>query len=175
MTIYTKTGDNGYTSLADGTRVSKADVRIDTYGTSDELNSWVGLLRASLRNEDGILEETDRQLHFLQNKLFNLGAELSLASGDWIEMSDVCQLEGWIDAMQAHLPRQRAFILPVGGHSVSVCQICRTICRRLERKMIVLGVKKDSLVFVNRMSDYLFVLARYIGFVKGETEEVWSK
>ncbi|MBQ2170297.1 MAG: ATP:cob(I)alamin adenosyltransferase, partial [Paludibacteraceae bacterium] len=94
--IYTKTGDKGETSLANGKRVPKTDVRIEAYGTVDELNSWVGLLRAQMTNHQ--LPMTNDQLEWIQNKLFDLGASLSLAPGEWIVESDVLQLEQWIDA-----------------------------------------------------------------------------
>ena len=118
--IYTKTGDKGETSLANGQRVAKTDLRIEAYGTVDELNSWIGALR--------VVAE-DSQLEWIQNKLFNLGAELSDAPGEWIIEKDVKQLEAWIDEIQAKLPALRAFLLPCGGEAVSRCHICRTVCR----------------------------------------------
>ena len=179
--IYTKTGDKGETSLANGQRVSKTDLRLEAYGTVDELNSWIGLLRAS----DGewlkrsTADGPDRQLARVQNLLFNLGAALSCAPGEWIAETDVCQLEQWIDAMQQELPRQKAFVLPVGGEAVGRCHVCRTICRRAERAMLRIEEADEQtavlLQFINRLSDYLFVLARYIGFVSGEKEEFWQK
>ncbi len=177
--IYTKTGDKGETSLANGERISKADARIEAYGTVDELNSWIGMLRASLANSQQPIANGQQliahdQLRWLQNKLFNLGAALSLAPGEWIKEADVHQVEQWIDAMQAELPRQKAFILPSGSESVTRCHVCRTICRRAERKMIALGCEDEPLRFMNRISDYLFVLARYIGHLANEPEEAWK-
>ena len=177
--IYTKTGDKGETSLANGERISKADARIEAYGTVDELNSWIGMLRASLSNIQALTANSQQpiandQLRWLQNKLFNLGAALSLAPGEWIKEADVHQIEQWIDAMQAELPRQKSFILPSGGESVARCHVCRTICRRAERKMIALGCADEPLRFMNRISDYLFVLARYIGHLANEPEEAWK-
>ena len=174
MAIYTKTGDTGMTSLANGERLLKSDLRIDTYGVCDELNSWVGYLRASIAMSS-LLEEQYAQLLWVQNKLFNLGALLSKAPGDWIVVADVEEVEHWIDAMQQALPIQRSFILPAGSETVCRCHLCRTVCRRLERKMILLGVEGDALKFVNRMSDYLFVLSRFGIFQNGEKEESWSK
>lgn len=168
--IYTKTGDKGETSLANGTRISKADTRIEAYGTVDELNSWIGLLRAGISHES-----VQAELAWLQNKLFNLGAALSLAPGEWIGESDSKQLEKWIDAMQAIVPKQRSFILPTGSESVARCHVSRTICRRAERDMIRLGCDPTFLMFINRTSDYLFVLARYLGHLNGESEESWQK
>ncbi len=190
MAIYTKTGDRGETSLANGQRVTKTDVRIEAYGTVDELNSWVGALRASLRQQEDGLPSLDVQLERVQNKLFNLGAALSEAPGEWITADDVRQLEEWIDVMQEKLPPQRAFVLPAGGETVTRCHICRTICRRAERRMIELAQFKKmkteetesrlesmnfGLQYVNRLSDYFFVMSRYVGYKNGEKEAIWCK
>lgn len=172
MSIYTKTGDKGETSLANGERISKADARIEAYGTVDELNSWIGFLRTQLTNAK--LAETNAQLAWLQNKLFNLGAALSLAPGEWIKEDDVKLIEQWIDAIQAVVPKQRAFLLPAGNEIVCRCHVCRTICRRAERKMIALGCDEEALKLMNRISDYLFVVARYVNYIFGEEEEEWK-
>lgn len=171
--IYTKTGDKGETSLASGRRVAKTDVRIEAYGTVDELNSWVGALRVQLDNSRLLLDAG--QLEWIQNKLFNLGAELSEAPGEWITEENVQQVEKWIDAMQAIVPQQRAFVLPMGSESVTRCHICRTVCRRAERRMIEAQAKSVALQFVNRLSDYFFVLSRFVGYKNKETEYVWKK
>ena len=170
--IYTKTGDKGETSLANGMRVPKTDPRIEAYGTVDELNSWIGALRAEIANSQQLTANS--QLAWIQNKLFNLGAALSEAQGQWIEPSDIKQVEDWIDAMQAIVPKQRAFILPMGNEAVTRCHICRTVCRRAERRMIESNVDALYLQFINRLSDYLFVLARYIAHQAGEPEYVWK-
>ena len=183
MAVYTKTGDKGDTSLANGARISKADARIEAYGTVDELNSWIGMLRAGVQSTDHCVDRVQTELQWLQNKLFNLGAALSLAPGEWITDADVHQLEQWIDEMQAQVPRQKSFILPSGSEPVCRCHVCRTICRRAERKMIDLVESQKSkdesyftlLQFINRTSDFLFVLARFIAFEKKEQEEAWSK
>lgn len=164
--IYTKTGDKGETSLANGQRVSKTDARIEAYGTVDELNSWVGALRVLV---------SEPQLEWVQNKLFNLGAELSEAPGEWIKAADVQQVEQWIDAMQSVVPKQHAFLLPAGSEAVTRCHVCRTVCRRAERRMIEAQASETALQFVNRLSDYLFVLSRYVAFRRGESEEEWKK
>ena len=171
--IYTKTGDKGETSLANGQRVMKTDARIEAYGTVDELNSWIGMLRVSLGEER--FKESAEQLEWIQNKLFNLGAELSQAPGEWITSADVTQLESWIDAIQKVVPQQRAFVLPMGSEPVTRCHVCRTICRRSERRMIEAESNPVSLQFINRLSDYLFVLSRYVGYQNGEIENVWKK
>ena len=179
MAIYTKTGDKGETSLANGQRISKADARIEAYGTVDELNSWIGALRAEVRKPTSDLsqkeKEIDEQLQWMQNKLFNLGAALSLAPGEWVTAADVRQIEQWIDAMQAVVPKQHAFLLPAGNETVCRCHICRTICRRAERRMIALGSPDEAMQLMNRISDYLFVLARYVNFVCKEEEEAWRQ
>lgn len=172
MSIYTKTGDKGETSLASGQRVRKTDARIEAYGTVDELNSWIGLLRA--QNTDRFAH-VDEQLHWIQNKLFNLGAALSEAPGEWLRIEDVRQLEEWIDAIQAVVPKQRAFILPAGGETVARCHVCRTVCRRAERRMIEAQADGLFLQFVNRLSDYLFVLSRLFSTSSENAETVWEK
>lgn len=173
--IYTKTGDKGTTSLASGQRVAKTDARIETYGTADELNSFVGLLKAECEYHD-----TKKQLNYIQNKLFNLGAFLSEAPGEWITEADGHILEGYIDAMQLQVPPQRAFVLPAGNRFMALSHVCRTITRRLERKMVALAPEPDeqmqaSLIFVNRLSDYFFVLARWMGVNCDISDDFWVK
>ena len=186
--IYTKTGDKGQTSLANGQRVPKTDARIEAYGTVDELNSWIGQLRAlvlqaqtsQVHPSQAELAQADTapsedRLCWIQNKLFNLGAALSEAPGTWIVEADVKQLEHWIDDTQAHLPQLRAFVLPTGNSMACTCHICRTVCRRAERRMIEAEADAVALQFINRMSDYLFVLARYLNCRFKMEEEVWKK
>ena len=173
MAIYTKTGDKGTTALANGERVSKTDVRIEAYGTVDELNSWLGLLDASLSGDRrGDIHE---QILWIQNKLFNLGAGLSEAPGEWISDEDVRQLEEWVDAMQGVVPKQNCFLLPTGSEPVCRCHVGRTICRRAERRMIDAKADERYVRFMNRLSDFLFVLARYITFLRNESETGWKK
>ena len=171
MAIYTKTGDKGETSLANGQRVSKADARLEAYGTIDELNSFIGWLRVACASSQ---QKTDAQLKWVQDKLFNLGALLSCADGEWILDADVKQLEAWIDEMQAEVPKQKSFILPSGTEASCRAQIARTVCRRAERKMIGIDIPETSMRFVNRLSDYLFVLSRYLNFAAGQKEENWT-
>ena len=172
--IYTKTGDKGETSLASGRRVSKTDVRIEAYGTVDELNSWVGALQSVITNDE-LRVENGKQLAVIQHKLFNLGAELSEAPGEWITENDVTAVEKWIDEIQAVVPPQRAFILPAGSEPVTRCHICRTICRRAERRMIDAKASDIALRYINRLSDYFFVLSRLVCYQNGETEIEWKK
>ena len=166
MKIYTKTGDKGTTSLVGGTRVSKSDLRLEAYGTADELNSFVGLLRAKHLPED-----TDKVLNFVQNKLFNLGACLATEHDkqDYVKdllltAENVALLESEIDRMTAELPVIRSFILPAGTEGVALAHVCRTVTRRLERRMIELGDCFEGsgvcLQFVNRLSDYFFILSK---------------
>lgn len=173
MAIYTKTGDKGQTSLANGERISKTDVRIEAYGTVDELNSWIGMLRAAV-NASGVTSDSENQLEWIQNKLFNLGAALSEAPGEWIKAADVTQLEQWIDAIQAVVPKQRAFILPMGNEAVTRSHVCRTVCRRCERRMIEAQADSLYLQFINRLSDYLFVLSRFLCYQSDEPEYMWK-
>lgn len=172
--IYTKTGDKGQTSLASGQRVPKTDARIEAYGTVDELNSWIGLLRAGV-SANSQEPTTNSQLEWIQNKLFNLGAALSDAPGEWITEADVHQLEAWIDAMVNDTPKQHAFILPAGSEIVCRAHVCRTICRRAERRMIDAKAAEIHLQFINRLSDYFFVFSRYFSYKNGEKESIWCK
>lgn len=168
MRIYTKTGDKGQTSLANGQRVAKTDVRIEAYGTSDELNSLVGWLRA---------EADCEQLKWIQNRLFDLGA--CLAGADMhLEPAAIEQLEQWIDGMQTEVPPLRAFVLPAGNEAMCRCHVCRTVTRRLERCMLACERAEDwrnELIFVNRLSDFFFVLARFWAKKDKITEETWQK
>ncbi len=173
--IYTRTGDKGETSLANGERISKADARIEAYGTVDELNSWIGLLRSGVQTTDRYADRVQSELAWIQNKLFNLGAALSLAPGEWINAEDVRQVEAWIDSMQAEVPKQHAFVLPSGNETMTRCHVCRTICRRAERRMIALGCEDVAMQLMNRISDYLFVLARYVGYRMNVPEETWKR
>ncbi len=181
MKIYTKSGDKGRTSLATGKRVSKSDLRLEAYGTADELNSYVGWLRSKVLELSGSwVVGVDSQLVWLQNRLFDLGAilagsDMPLASGS------VARLESWIDEMQEELPELRAFILPGGSEVVAMCHVCRTVVRRLERSMVVWheesgeNVADDVWQFVNRLSDYCFVLARYVAKKIEISVPIWEK
>ncbi len=172
MKIYTKTGDSGTTALFGGTRVPKHHIRIESYGTVDELNSWLGLIR-----DQEINTQSKDQLAKIQDKLFTLGAKLAtdpekaiLKNGKErlnipkISVSDIEILENAIDEMDATLPQMTHFILPGGHTSVSYCHIARTVCRRAERMATVLfenePFDEKVLSYLNRLSDYLFVLAR---------------
>lgn len=166
MKIYTKTGDKGQTSLIGGTRVAKSDLRIEAYGTVDELNSYIGLIRDQAVNvaRRDLLKE-------IQDRLFTVGASLATdpeKAGkkpipDLLE-SDIALLEQEMDKMDAELPELRHFVLPGGHQAVSFCHLARTVCRRAERVVIRLEAEEfvEELVvkYLNRLSDYLFVLSR---------------
>jgi cob(I)alamin adenosyltransferase len=165
MKIYTKTGDTGTTALFGGKRVSKADLRIDTYGTVDELNSWMGVVR-----DQPVNEKRKNILIEIQDRLFTVGSILATEPGNTkvkipaLVESDISFLEKEIDSMEEELPPMKFFILPGGNQSVSFCHVTRTVCRRAERLTIALNSQEpvDGLVikYLNRLSDYLFVLAR---------------
>ena len=181
MKIYTKTGDKGRTSLATGKRVSKSDLRLDAYGTADELNSFVGLLRASLSKCEGEwVRDIDVQLGWVQNRLFDVGAILAGADLPF-EEKNVLHLEEWMDKMDAKLPVLKEFVLPGGNEQVSLCHVCRCVARRLERgvvKWLEDGDEEvDSVVvrYVNRLSDYLFVLSRFVANNLEISLFVWEK
>jgi len=165
MKIYTKTGDQGTTALFGGKRVSKSDLKIETYGTVDELNSWVGLVRDQEVNQKRIEELIE-----IQDRLFTIGSMLATEPGNTkvkiplLTEDDIGFLERKIDVMDAELPQMRSFILPGGHSSVSYCHLARTVCRRAERIVIALSTqeKLEPLIikYLNRLSDYLFVLCR---------------
>ena len=178
--IYTKTGDKGNTSLIGGTKVSKSHLRIEAYGTVDELNSYIGLCRDLLT-----LEDSRRLLQEIQDRLFTLGSHLALdpehrgkMTLPIIEERDILVLEERMDAMEGELPELKNFVLPGGSTVSSVCHIARCICRRAERN--VTGIESLSeqesmaLKYLNRLSDYLFVLARLLLVRTGAREIPWK-
>lgn len=178
MKIYTKTGDQGQTSLIGGTRVPKHHIRIEAYGTVDELNSWVGLIR-----DQDIAQNSKNILLEVQDRLFTIGAmlasdpEKSKMKIPLLKEEDVVLLEKEIDKMNEHLPEMRSFVLP-GGHAIiSYCHIARCVCRRAERNTIHLSETSmvDPLVikYLNRLSDYLFVLSRELTSILKAIETPW--
>jgi cob(I)alamin adenosyltransferase len=179
--IYTKTGDKGTTSLIGGTKVLKSDLRIETYGTVDELNSWIGLVNDSISDfsANNILKE-------IQDRLFTIGSSLAcdpekesrLIIPDLHE-TDVTLLEKEIDTMNEMLPEMKHFILPGGSTAISTIHIARCVCRRAERYCVNLAnhngnVQTLIIKYLNRLSDYLFVLARYVGHLHNVPEVVWN-
>ncbi|MCC9135665.1 cob(I)yrinic acid a,c-diamide adenosyltransferase [Pontibacter silvestris] len=179
MKIYTKTGDKGTTSLIGGTRVAKSHLRIEAYGTVDELNAYIGLVRDQDVNKgrSGILKE-------IQDRLFTMGA--SLASDPEKETKktpdlhekDIILLEQEIDVMTAEVPPLRAFVLPGGHQSVSFGHVARCVCRRAERLIIRLQeespVEDLVVIYLNRLSDYLFALCRKMTYELQAEEIVWK-
>ncbi|WP_439881577.1 cob(I)yrinic acid a,c-diamide adenosyltransferase [Pontibacter sp. MBLB2868] len=179
MKIYTKTGDKGNTSLIGGTRVAKSDLRIEAYGTVDELNSYIGLVRDQEVNQGrmDILKE-------IQDRLFTIGALLAtdpdkskMKTPDLHE-EDIVLLEKEIDDLTAEVPPLRAFILPGGHQSVSFCHVARCVCRRAERLAIRLQqeseVEELVIKYLNRLSDYLFALCRKMTQELGAEEVIWK-
>ena len=179
MKIYTKKGDQGSTGLIGGTRVSKGDVRIEAYGTVDELNSYIGLISTMPIDNLYIL-----QLQEIQDRLFTIGSHLAadpekskMQLPDLLEV-DVEKLENWMDAMDESLAPLTAFILP-GGHAIIAhTHVARCICRRAERMAVILdeleGVEALVLTYLNRLSDYLFMLSRKISLDLGISEHTWT-
>lgn len=179
MKIYTKTGDDGTTGLFGGKRVSKSDIRIAAYGDVDELNAHIGMLRDQTVNE--LYKEL---LVKIQNNLFVVGAMLAVEPGNVkvkvpvLDENEIIVLENEIDKMETILPPLKCFILPGGHSSVSFAHIARTVCRRAERSVILLSkteeVKAVIIQYLNRLSDYLFMLSRVIAFHVQAEETPWK-
>jgi len=181
MKIYTKAGDEGKTSLIGGTRVPKSHIRIESYGTVDELNSFVGLVSDMCNNE-----EIQKVLNEVQDRLFTVGSHLAcdpdkesaLQIPDLTEV-DIANLEKKIDKMNEVLAPMKSFILPVGHSAISMTHVARCVCRRAERWCVNLQeenlfVEPIVIKYLNRLSDYLFVLARYIGHLNGVIDMPWK-
>jgi cob(I)alamin adenosyltransferase len=179
--IYTKTGDDGTSGLVGGNRVKKSDLRLEAYGTVDELNSWIGLIRSIVNNKN-----VAELLMDVQNTLFIIGSKLAsdekgkrITDSLVIDYGKIEKLENAIDEYEIHLPEIKNFILPGGSLLSGYCHIARTVCRRAERSIIRMDAdsKMDKVIvqYVNRLSDYLFVLARKIANDSGTAELFWSK
>ena len=185
--IYTKTGDKGETGLAGGTRVPKDSDRIEAYGTVDELNSVLGIVRCFLKEASGneALKKIDPRLYKIQNILFIVGADLATAPGKTspglvtVQDKQVAELEHWIDEWQEDLKPLPEFILPGGGKAASFLHEARTVCRRAERLVVRLSrkeaVRLEVIRYLNRLSDALFVLARWVSKTLGEEEVLWDR
>lgn len=187
--VYTRSGDDGGTMLASGERIGKDHLRIRSYGDIDELNAQIGVLRIELRRADeakdaGFVATADAELARIQHELFNLGAELATPSAvdevPKLAVHDrhVARLEHEIDAHNALLEPLRSFVLPGGGAVAAVCHVARTVCRRAERELVALAhadrVRGEALRYVNRLSDYLFVLSRAAARAWQEPEVLWD-
>ena len=178
--IYTRTGDKGTTSLVGGQRVSKADRSIESYGTIDELNSFIGLLMTAIEDS-----EDEKFLLFIQHKLFTIGSYLAtdqstteLKIESQVTQESIEKIEHEIDRIDETLPKMKNFVLPGGCRSASLAHVCRTVCRRAELRIYSLAeqaeVEDPVLIFVNRLSDYLFVLARKECLKHNGKEIIWD-
>jgi cob(I)alamin adenosyltransferase len=178
--IYTKTGDDGFTGLGDGTRVSKDSARVAAYGDVDECSSVLGLVIA-----EGLDEQWNERLAQVQNDLFDVGSDLCRPGDPKGEArmgeAYVQRLEGWIDGANSDLPDLTSFILPGGTKGAAWLHLARTVCRRAERSVVTLFADPEEaaqsnpqvLLYLNRLSDLLFVLARYVNHAAGEGDVLW--
>ena len=190
--VYTRTGDAGQTSLIGGTRVSKTDLRLEAYGTVDELNAQLGLLHTYLADptaDESVVatRAVDAALLLrVQSDLFSVGASLATDTSKLpprptaiVTPEMVSELEQAIDRIDSQLPPLRLFILPGGGRAAAVAHVCRTVCRRAERRILALAEQADVapelLAYVNRLSDYLFVLSRKLNVDEKIEEIIWNK
>lgn len=189
MKIYTRTGDKGTTALVGGRRISKAESRLDAYGTIDELNSHLGLLLAFTHPEATIAATDHLLLRRIQNRLFDLGAYLATDPADLaggtetppagIGAPEIEELEEAIDRLDATLPALHSFILPGGTKGAAQANVARTVCRRAERAMVAIDpdnspVHPLALAYVNRLSDYLFTLGRALNAIAGTPDTPWQ-
>jgi cob(I)alamin adenosyltransferase len=173
--IYTRTGDDGTTGLAGGSRIAKHDLRIEAFGTVDETSSAIALILA----EPSVPEPMRQLLTQVQNDLFEVGAELSMPEYKGVDADYVVALEQALDRINDHLPPLKEFVLPGGGRAAAACHLARTICRRAERVAWALAeretVSADLLHYLNRLSDLLFVAARALTRSEGGDEVLWQK
>ena len=173
--IYTRTGDQGTTGLGDGTRVDKDALRVEAYGTTDELNSALGMVLA----ETDIPADLRHWLEEIQHDLFDLGAELCIPGHNVLTAAFIERLEQQIDSMNTQLPPLKEFILPGGNRAASACHLARTICRRAERRVFSLSkvetINDWGLKYLNRLSDLLFVAARILARTDNGREVLWNR
>lgn len=172
--IATKTGDKGETGLGDGSRISKSSERMHAIGDVDELNSWVGMLRAELDEADDLIP----LLHQIQHDLFDLGGELSVPGFNALQEVLISDLEDNLEALNDTLPPLKDFILPGGSKAAALCHMTRTVCRRAERSLVQLNQVDElnplALRYVNRLSDLLFVTARVLARRENGSEILWK-
>ncbi|MBM95157.1 MAG: ATP:cob(I)alamin adenosyltransferase [Oceanospirillaceae bacterium] len=172
--ITTRTGDGGSTGLGDGSRISKTSARIHAIGDVDELNSWIGLLDASLPS-DHDLQDLLKQI---QNDLFDLGGELAVPGFNGFNAQALSDLEQQQEALNEQLPPLKDFILPGGNQAAAHCHLARAVCRRAERALVELGIQDDTnpllLAYLNRLSDTLFIAARVLARENGDQEVLWQ-
>lgn len=173
--IYTRTGDKGTTGLGDGSRVDKDSLRVEAYGTTDELNSVIGMVLS----ESTTTEPLQGWLLEIQHDLFDLGAELCVPGHKVLTEAFVTRLEQHIDTMNSDLPYLKEFILPGGNRAATTCHLARTVCRRSERRVLSLSkvepINEWGLKYLNRLSDFLFVAARVLARAEGGTEVMWNR
>ncbi len=186
MKLYTRTGDDGSTGLFGGRRVGKDDLRLDAYGTVDECNAHVGAARAvPLGKDAAAAARLDQILAAVQSRLFDLGADLATPEDSpgaktvrRLDAADVAEAERWIDEVDGGNPPIRTFILPGGGECAARLHVARTVCRRAERLMVALSrremVNPQAIIWVNRLSDLLFALARRVNALNGISDTPWS-
>ncbi len=172
--IYTRTGDDGSTGLGNGRRTGKDSLRVDAYGTVDELNSVIGMVLAH-----AIPDAASAALTQVQHDLFDLGGELCLPPGtELVFDDDITRLEALLDGFNEPLPPLKDFILPGGGHAAAACHLARTVCRRAERGLVALSrvemVRPQCVRYLNRLSDLLFVIARVLAREAGAGEVLWK-
>ena len=172
--IYTRTGDKGTTGLGDGSRVDKDGLWVEAYGTVDELNSFIGVILSY-----DLPEEVSTCLSAVQHDLFDVGGELCIPNYKIITDAYITRLENQLDAFNADLPMLKDFILPAGTPSVAHCHVARTVCRRAERRVVTLmreaEINTQTVAYLNRLSDLLFVIARVLIRAEGKTEVLWEK
>ena len=194
MKLYTKTGDNGMTSLCGGKRVPKDDIRVEAYGTVDELNAHIGLVKSYLQsshrsninsgecNHQDLSSSIISFLEKVQRELFVVGGALAKESSITSKLPSVSalvvQLEHQIDGLTAAIPAQHNFIYPGGNLMSAQCHVCRTVCRRAERRIITLSkvaqIPEEIFPFINRLSDYFFILSRYLNIKSDNSEKTWE-
>lgn len=179
--VYTKAGDEGMTSLVGGVKVKKTNSRIEAYGTVDELSANLGLLASFMKDgpDKNVIYRIQRNLFTVCSYLATDKTQTKLAPSYTLDAAEVELLENEIDKILAGIPQQTAFILPGGSHEAAIAHVCRTVCRRAERRIFFLAettkLDPEVLQYVNRLSDYLFVLARKLNFIDGVREKTWQK
>lgn len=184
MKIYTKTGDKGTTRLVDGSTVDKFHPRVEAYGTVDELNSWIGEARQRLSQANDF-KDLDQDLEQIQSLLFNIGSRLACEKTETLDLlpditaTHVASLEHQMDKWDQDLPELKNFILPAGAPATTALHLARTVCRRAERRTAEI-FRQDQrfewgLIYLNRLSDYLFLAARWINFKSGHADVLWKK
>lgn len=178
--VYTRTGDDGTTSLVGGVRVKKTNSRIEAYGTVDELSSHLGMLASFMKDgaDKQLIERTQMNLFTVCSYLSTDKTKTPLAPSYTLDSGEIKVLEAEIRAINTSVPVLSGFLLPGGSHEAAICHVCRTVCRRAERRVFFLAettaLDPEVLQYLNRLSDYLFVLARKLNFIDGVREKIWK-